>query len=311
MNKRRVGRYHLTIAPGLLLGSYILCLMLVAGCTGDPHKRGGDGDRASSVYWVAKAQQHELLGDLQRARHEYRIALTLSPYDHDIKHRIDKVDQAIRSAIRDLEKTAGKAQRKGQAERAQRLYLDLLSLDPFNQQALFALRAMDEHQAKKRLQAKYPLRPSKSRKPQDEQELRDEDYAYSRQSILQADERARDAASFIRELEAHVTKYPQDDELRNMLLNLRISKARQAFQRKNYDLALSELQRGEKFMQGDPKGLATLGEKRKGYAKTLYLDGVRRVRESRDEAVALWQAALKFDPQDKKIQLRIRNSKLQ
>ncbi|MET0065441.1 MAG: hypothetical protein ABW076_03760 [Candidatus Thiodiazotropha sp.] len=290
------------------LASILLTALLLAGCVSGPQPKGEGGDSASAAYWVSQAQQHERIGDLQRARHEYRIALTLSRNDAKIEQQMELVDKAIQAKTRELEKSAGKAQRKGQIERAQRLYLDLLSLDPANRQALTALRRLDERQAKLRLQAKYPTRPVKGTKPQDERELRDEDYAYSRQSILQADERARDAVSFIRELEAHVAKYPQDDALREMLLELRVSKAQQAFDRRDYDSTLKELLQGEKSLKSDPKALTTLDGHRKRYAKTLYLEGVRRVRVSRPEALDLWQAALKFDPQDKKIQMRIRNA---
>ncbi|MET0051851.1 MAG: hypothetical protein ABW095_12330 [Candidatus Thiodiazotropha sp.] len=286
----------------------VIGMLVVSGCATEFPRSGSPGNPDSAGYWVAQAQQHEQAGDLQQARYEYRIAQTLSQKDRDIPQHIERLEELIQKKSRKLEDSAQKALRKGQTQRAQSLYLDILSLDPGNQQALESLRALDEHRAKQQLQAKYPNRTRKPRKSQDDQELRDEDYAYSRQSILQAEDRARNASGFIKELEAHVEKYPQDDELRKMLLNVRLSKAQQAFDRQDYLQSLQELQRAENSLKGDPPALSSLGERRKSYAKALYLEGVRRIRENRDEAVEIWQLALKFNPQDRKIQLRIRNA---
>ncbi len=292
----------------LLMGGCLIGVLLNYGCSaGLPH-RNDPGNSGSATYWLAQAQKHEQSGDLQQARYEYRIALTLSQNNSDISQEIERLEQVIQRKTAQLERSAQRALRKGHIQKAQNLYLDLLGLDPANPKALEALRALDERHAKQQLQAKYPSRTPKQRKPQDEREFRDEDYVYSRQSILQVADRARNATGFINELEGHVKKYPQDDELRTMLLNVRLTKAQQAFDHQNYGQSLHELQLAENSLTGDKQALASLGERRKRYAKTLYLEGVQRVRENRDEAVELWQAALKFDPQDKKIQLRIRNS---
>ncbi len=295
-------------ARRLLKGSYLISLVMIAGCASDMSHRAVSGDTATTGYWIALAEHNEQAGDLQRARYGYRVAHTLSENDREITRHIERLDRAIRKKTHRLAASAKKAMQKGHLQKAQNLYLDLLGLDPANHQALEALRGMDERQARQRLQVKYPDRPRKSRKAHEEQELRDEGYAYSRQSILQADDRARKASDFIKELEAHVTKYPQDNELRTMLFNLRLSKAQQAFGRQDYVQTLNELQQAENSVKGDKKALSKLSKQRKTYAKTLYLEGVQRARENRDDAVALWQAALKFNPLDKKIQLRIQNS---
>jgi tetratricopeptide (TPR) repeat protein len=292
----------------ILINGCLITLLMIAGCATDRPGRVVSGDRGTADYWVALAKQNEQAGDLQQARYRYRVAQTLSHNDREITRHIKGLDQAIRKKTHRLAASAQQAMQKGQLRQAQNLYLDLLGLNPANHQALEALRSMDERQARQRLQAKYPDRPRKSRKAQDEQELRDEGYAYSRQSILQADDRARNDSDFIKELETHVLKYPQDDELRTMLLNLRLSKAQQAFDRQDYAQTLNEIQQAENSVKEDKKALSKLSKQRKTYAKTLYLEGVQRVRENRDDAVALWQAALKFNPQDKKIQLRIQNS---
>jgi hypothetical protein len=295
-------------AHRLLINGCLITLLMIAGCATDRPGRVVSGDTGTADYWVALAKQNEQAGDLQQARYGYRVAQTLSHNDRDITRHIKRLDQAIRKKTHRLAASAQKAAQKGRLQQAQNLYLDLLGLDPANHQALEALRSMDERQALQRLQAKYPDRPRKRAKAQDEQELRDEGYAYSRQSILQADDRARNDSDFIKELETHVLKYPQDDELRTMLLNLRLSKAQQAFDRQDYVQTLNELQQAENSVKEDKKALYRLSKQRKTYAKTLYLEGIQRVRENRVDAVALWRVALKFNPQDKKIQLRIQSS---
>jgi tetratricopeptide (TPR) repeat protein len=295
-------------AHRLLISACLITLLMIVGCATDKPGRVVSGDTGTADYWVALAKQNEQAGDLHQARYEYRVAQTLSYNDREITRHIEQLDQAIRKKTHRLAASAQKAMQKGQLQQAQNLYLDLLGLDPANHQALEALRSMEERQVRQQLQAKYPDRPRKRRKAQDEQELRDEGYAYSRQSILQADDRARNDSDFIKELETHVLKYPQDDELRKMLLNLRLSKAQQAFDRQDYVQTLNELQQAENSVKEHKKALSRLSKQRKTYAKSLYLKGIQRVRENRDDALALWQAALKFNPQDKKIQLRIQNS---
>lgn len=292
---------------GLLI---IVLPLFVHGCASNKASLNSPESYTSRTTWIRAAQLDEKKGDLQQALFKYRIARTLSRGGADIRKEINRLKNSILEKTENLSFKADKARRERKYNQAQQIYLEILSLDPKHQLALKGLRELDEQSSKRRMKKKVAQsRRHRNRKSDvnESQPYQDEEYAYSRQTIMESGSRADNVAAFIGELETHVIKYPKDIELREKLLNIRIVEARKLFQAMRYGESLQQLQQIETVFKNDKQAISRILEMRKEFAKSLYLKGVRGVRSEQGYAVNLWKAALKFDPDDKRIRLRIQN----
>ena len=299
--KRSVRRFALFVLVFLILGY---------GCARNESAMKRDGSYASTATWIRAAQVHEHQGDLQQALYKYRIARTVSGQDPAVTGEIKRLQNRIALKTGKLAASAKQAQSERKYGRARSLYLEILSLEPKHREALAGLRQLDERNSKRKMRKKIALsRRNRTSKPAAKQSrgYDDEGYAYSRQAILQAESRAADVDAYIKELEKHVLKYPKDRELSSMLLNTRMVQARAAFQAETYQQSLHHLREAERVFGNEAEVLGKLSLARKEFAKALYLKGVRSVRSDRANAVKLWEAALMFDPEDKRTRLRIQN----
>jgi tetratricopeptide (TPR) repeat protein len=289
----------------------LIFLMISLGCAKKSNLNGWpDSPYALPSTWINAAERHEQAGDLQRALYEYRIARTVSARDTSINSEIKRLEDRIEKKSKSLMRAAKKAQDQGKLARAHEYYLEVLSLEPKHQKALEALRRLDKNNQNKRMQKKVALsqryRERKSHK-KTKRDYEDEGYVYSRQAILQAESRAADVPTYIADIEKHIKKYPQDTELKEMLLNIRIVQARAAFQSAKYEKSLYHLSAAEKLFKHERKASGKLAGIREELGRDLYLKGVQRVRTEPVNALKLWKTALKFNPNDKRTLLRIQN----
>ncbi|MEW8625799.1 MAG: hypothetical protein AB2551_08620 [Candidatus Thiodiazotropha sp.] len=265
------------------------------------------GNYADPQRLMRSAANHEKKGDLYKALMEYRIARTLSPGSSKPSREADRLEKLVSDKTDKLMSIAEKKWAKGKLQSAEVLYLKILTLDPSHKTAFDRLRDINKKQLHLKMKQKVALsqRYRKNSIRKKNQQTEDEGYIYSRQAILQAENRAKDVASYIGELEKHITKYPNDMELKVMLMNVRVVQARAAFRTSEYDRSLYHLAAAEELLSNDAKLLKKLSEARKEFGKELYLKGLRRVRSEPVNAIELWRIALKFDPDDKRTQLRI------
>jgi tetratricopeptide (TPR) repeat protein len=285
--------------------------MVCYGCARKSNLNGWpDSPYALPSTWINAAERHELVGDLQRALYEYRIARTVSVRDASINREIERLEDRIEKKVKSLMIAAKKAQGQGKINRAHEYYLDVLSLKPNHREALEALRRLEKNNQNEKMQRKVALsqrdRKGKSHK-KTKRDYEDEGYVYSRQTILQAESWVADAPTYIAELEKHIKKYPQDTELKEILLNTRIVQARAAFRSAKYEKSLYHLLAAEKLFKHERKASGKLAVIREELGKDLYLKGVRSVRSEPVNALKLWKTALKFNPNDKRTLLRIQN----
>ncbi|MES9927604.1 MAG: hypothetical protein ABW158_05770 [Candidatus Thiodiazotropha sp. 6PDIVS] len=289
----------------------LLLLLLSLGCA----KNGLVSERNESSFskastWTKSAARHEKRGDLQKALYEYRIARTVSGKSAKIDRQIERLRTKIDKKVSALISTAKKAHNKGKLSRAKTIYLDILALDPQHETAFNGLRSINRESLQLKMKSKVALsqRYQKNRsRRKTKNNYSDEGYVYSRQAILQTENRASDVATYIEELEKHILKYPKDTELKEKLMKVRLVQARSAFSSAEYEKSLNHLFKAEKVFKSDPSAIKRLAGLRKELGKTLYLKGVRSVRTEPVKAVELWRTALKFDPEDKKSQIRIKN----
>ncbi|MEJ2622700.1 MAG: hypothetical protein P8163_21395 [Candidatus Thiodiazotropha sp.] len=256
---------------------------------------------------MQSAASHEQQGHLYQALKEYRILRTLSPGSSKSRQGIERVEALISKKTDTLMKMAENKLDGGKLKSAQALYLKILALDPKHKAAFGRLREINKRELKQKMKQKVSLslryRKNNSRKKRRNAE--DEGYIYSREALLQTESRPKDVSSYIAELEKHILKYPNDSELKSMLMNVRIVQARAAFRSSNYDRSLEHISAAERLLSSDGKLMKKLSDTRKELAKELYLKGVRNVRSEPVNAIELWRIALKFDPDDKRTQLRI------
>jgi hypothetical protein len=290
------------------------CSLLPTGCAREVRMdegmsgiRGAYGDAKT---WLRAAEGHEAQGDLQRALFEYRLAKTVSRRDAPIVQAIERVQKQIEARTGKLSREAKNAVVQDKRSTARRIYLEILSLQPDNRAALAALRKLEEGDSLRALEKKVAL--SKHSKTDGRSPVRgtvdyaEEGYAYSRQALLEEAERPSDARQLLQELEKHVERYPQDRELRRLLVETSLGLTEQTYQAEQLDKALSYINKAEQVSQADAKLRQIVADARKRYGRELYNKGVISYRNEPQKALKAWRYALEFDPQDEKSRLRIR-----
>ncbi|MBW9268539.1 MAG: hypothetical protein K1566_02745 [Candidatus Thiodiazotropha sp. (ex. Lucinisca nassula)] len=270
-------------------------------------KSSNPGSYSDPKRLMLSAAKHEQKGDLYNALMEYRIARTVSVDTAKPDREVKRLEKLIAEKTDKLMSIAEKKYARGKLQSAEVLYFKILTLDPNYTAAFDRLRDINRKQLYKKMRQKVALsqRYRKSSLRKKNRQTEDEGYIYSRQAILQAENRENDVEGYIAELEKHITKYPSDTELKEMLVNVRIVQARASFGDSDYDSSLDHLTAAEESLNNDDKFLKKLLAARKEFAKELYLLGLRSVRSEPVNAIELWKSALKFDPNDKRTQLRI------
>jgi tetratricopeptide (TPR) repeat protein len=271
------------------------------------------GSYGKTSTWLNAAAEHERKGDLQRALFDLRVAKTVSRKDGKINAAIERVKSKIAEQTKKHMRQGKQALREGKLNQARNHYLRVLSLDPKHEAALAAMRGIDKRDSKAKMETKVALsmqnyrRSAKTRKQA--KGFQEEAYTYSQQALLQPDEKPTDIGSYIQEIEAHLKKFPQDKEVRELLANTYFKQAQIAFEAERYGDALEYLNNAERASGGETKRLKKVKKQRKSYGKALYLKGVRIARDEPQHAIKYWEYALQFDPDDRKSRLRLRNIK--
>ncbi|MCU7863579.1 MAG: hypothetical protein KZQ92_06345 [Candidatus Thiodiazotropha sp. (ex Lucinoma borealis)] len=294
----------------LFASIWVTVILLGSGCAIDSKRvKGSSGGYGDPKTWVAAAETHEKQGDLQGALFEYRVARALAKQDPVIKKSIKRIESQISKRTKKMIARGNKAVRQGKTSKARRHYLETLGLEPNNKDALEAMRRLDEKSSRRSMERKVALSQrnykSRRKKAKNNNGYGDETYTYSRQAILQAGSRPASIDELIKELKKHIAKYPNDLEMRSLLSKTRIGQAEKSYQAENYSDTLSYLEQAESAVNGDRKKLQTIIKIRKEYGKGLYIKGLRSSRSEPKQALKYWEHALKFNPDDKRTQLRI------
>lgn len=288
----------------------VAVILSLPGCAREVKNAEGSGVYDNAQTWLRAARTHEEQGDLQRALFEYRVARTLSGHRGDIGRDLQRVEKKIEEGTAALMQQAEHAAKRGDNKAARAHYLELLGLQPNHRKALAALRELDKKRSLLGLKKKRELVRRNQRNERITRgggEYSDEGYTYSRQAILDAAARSQVSGRLLAEMERHLNKYPEDSELRGLLIETGLALAEKAYQAQQYDAALDYLARTEQATLADRARKHVLGKARKHYARELYSQGVISYRNEPQKALSYWQYALKFDPADEKSRLRIRS----
>ncbi len=297
----------------LLFYPLLLASLLIISACATKGTKGGlvSGSYGKPSTWLKAAAEHERKGDLQRALFDLRVARTVSRKDGKINAAIERVQAKIAAQTKKQMKQGAQALRQGKLTQARNHYLRVLSLDPKHEAALAAMRRIDKRNSKAKMETKVAMSLRNYRKSAKSRKLakgfHEEAYTYSRQTLLQPDDPPADVESYIKEIETHLKKFPKDAEVRELLANTYIKQAGIAFQEEKFSQALNSLEQAERASNGDAKRIKNIRMQRKSYGKALYIKGVRSSRDEPQHAIKYWEYALKFDPDDKKSRLRLRN----
>ncbi|MEW8352897.1 MAG: hypothetical protein AB2665_03775 [Candidatus Thiodiazotropha sp.] len=293
-----------------LLG--ILLLVLGSGCSSTQSAKGViSGDYGRPATWLRSAEAREKKGDLQGALYNLKVARTVSRRDSKINAAIRRVEAKINRQSEKMMRQGKQAVSQGRLTKARRYYLKALSLNPKHKSALEAMRELDKRASKAAMKKKVARSNSnynnRTKKKKLAKGFHEEAYIYSRQEILQAEGRQANLGEYLKEIETHLKKFPKDREVRDLLSKILLDQAGAAFDAENYKDALDYLQRAERVFTSDADRLDKIQQQRKAYGRALYLKGVRSSRNEPEHAIKYWEYALKFDPDDKKSRLRLRN----
>jgi tetratricopeptide (TPR) repeat protein len=296
-----------------LIGS-LLCssvLLLTLGCSSTkPGKGVKPGRYGNPATWLRAAEESERKGDLQRALFNLKVARTVSRKGRKINLDIERVETEIASQCKKRMSQGNRAVRQGKLTKARRYYLQVLGLNPKHKEALEAMRKLDKRASKASMKKKVARSDSNYNYRKKNEKLakgfHEEAYIYSRQEILQADEKQTNPTEYIKEIEIHLKKFPRDREVSALLSKILLKQAGAAFEAENFNDALRYLERAERAFNSDSNRLATIRKQRKAYGKALYMKGVRSSRDAPGHAIQYWRHALEFDPDDRKSRLRLR-----
>ena len=289
-----------------------LLLGLNGGCSSTgPSKGAISGDYSKPTTWLNAAAEHERKGDLQTALYNLKLAKTVSKRDAKINAEIKRIETKIESQSKKRVSQAKKAVRQGKLAEARRYYLEILGLNPKHKQALAAMRKLDERASKASMKKKVARSNSnysnRAKKKKMDKGFHEEAYIYSRQEILHAEDKQLNPREYIKEIETHLKKFPKDTEVREQLSKTLLKQAATAFKAENYSDTLRYLEKAEQAFNSDSKRLMAIQKLRKVYGKELYVRGLRSSRKEPAQSIKYWEYALKFDPNDKKSRLRLRN----
>ncbi|MCG7875918.1 MAG: hypothetical protein JAZ17_09685 [Candidatus Thiodiazotropha endolucinida] len=300
-----------TLLSSLLLS---VCLLLHGGCSSYPSSKGAkSGNYGNPTIWLNAAEAHENRGDLQSALFDLKVARTVSARDTKINAAIQRVEAKIAAQSKKKMNQGKRAVRQGKLNKARRYYLEVLGLNPKHKEALAAMRKLDERASKASMKKKVAVSNrnynNRTKRSKLAKGFEEEAYIYSRQEILQAEDKQANPAEYLKEIETHLKKFPKDKEVRDLLSKTLLIHANTAFEEEKYNDALGYLEQAERAFNGDDKRLKKIQQQRKAYGRALYAKGVRSSRADPGHAIKYWEYALKFDPDDKKSSLRLRNSK--
>jgi hypothetical protein len=293
----------------LLLSSI---LVLHSGCSSTRSAKGRvQGNYANPSTWLNAADERERKGDLQGALYNLKVARTASRRDKKINTAIERIEKKIAGLSKKNMSQGKRAARRGRITQARRHYLKVLSLNPKHKQALEALRELEKRSSqasmKKKVARSNRNYNHRAKKPKLPKGFHEEAYIYSRQAILQTEDKQSNPDDYIKEIEKHLQKYPKDKEVREQLSNTLLKQIDTAFESENYKHALGYIEQAERTFNSDPRRLAKIQQQRKAYGKKLYMKGVKSLRDEPKLAITYWEYALQFDPDNKKSRLRLRN----
>jgi tetratricopeptide (TPR) repeat protein len=271
-------------------------------------------DAAVAAAIAAHRKQAERLasgGDLAGAAQEWRILTLLSPDDPHFRAQLASTRAAIAQGVL-LQLQAGNAAlRSGDAERASVAMLKALALDPDNAEAARVLRDIDR-QKLARIQNNRATRASQAASaaagragPSSEAS---ESYDIDQRIEMF---RAGDIDGGLAELGAYVDANPGNAAARQRIAATVFERGREIEAKGAREQALMLYEKAG-ALRGKPlpEWTAQVQKLRKSLSESYYEKGMQAYRTDTGAAIKLWEASLRFDPENRKAAAKLSEAKV-
>jgi tetratricopeptide (TPR) repeat protein len=264
-----------------------------------------------------RAQRYAQAGDLASAAREWQIVTLLAPQDEAARAQLETTHAAIRQGVRDNLQLGNTALRNGDSDHATLAMLKVLSLDPDNPDAPKVLREID----RQKLQRIQGTRASRV-------EAQTNGAGTSRAAPASAptkgggvesydiDQRiemfkAGDLAGGLRELRAFVDANPTNDGARQRIATTVYERAAELEAKGAREQALPLYEQAAS-LRGKPVAdwTAHIQGLRKALSEDYYDRGMQAFRTDATVAIKLWETSLRYDPQNRKTEARLREAKI-
>ncbi len=244
-----------------------------------------------------QAQALQKQGRWAEAAAEWEILALLRPERAEYRRELNEARAHIEKTVSDRLQSAADMRQRGDIDRAQLLYLKVLSLDPDNTVAAQALRELEGDRTRRAVRSARPAvvakvdRVSPARaESATASERRDLEYA----SLLL---RQGEYAASIKAFEGYLKTHPKDDLGRRYLSDAHVQLGQQRLQQGKKEEAVLHLESANRLRGNDaPEINGTLTTLRKSLAEEYYQQGVRTQATDIRQAVALLERAVRYDP---------------
>ena len=253
------------------------------------------------------AQQARSAGDLAKAENEWHIVALLAPDEPKYRREQEAVTAAIRQGVREQLQIGNAALKGGDSERATQAMLRVLALDPDNDEAAKALREIDRQRI-----TRIQVDRAQKLKPVDIAGVKTAASASEQYDLEQPLEmlRAGDVNGGLRELRAYVDANPGNRAARQKIGTAVADRARELQAKGSREQAYTLYEQAV-ALRGEttPEWTTQMQALRKALSEEYYSNGERAYRSDVALAIKQWETSLRYDPQNLKASLRLRDAR--
>ena len=260
-----------------------------------------------------QAERSASSGDLAASRREWQILALLAPDDAQIRAQLDATRAAIVDGVREQLQAGDAALRGGDSDRAGIAMLKALALDPDNAEAAMVLRDIDR-QNLARIQSNRATRASQTaaataRPSPGSAANADASESYDIDQRIEMF-RAGDVEGGLKELRAFVAANPGNQVARQRIATTVWERGREAEGKGAREQALMLFEQAE-ALRGKPlpEWTAHAQKLRKSLSESYYNKGMQAYRTDTASAIRLWEASLRYDPENRKAAAKLQEAK--
>ena len=261
-----------------------------------------------------QAQKYRQSGDLPAAAEQWHVVTLLAPGDQGAARELAATRAAIEQGAKENLAAGNAALRAGDGERAMAAMLRALAFDPGNAEAARAVREI-ERQKLARVQADRAAKVRQQdealtyRGPRTPAQAADSGDGYDLEQRLELF-RAGDVSGGLRELREYVDANPRDRAGRQRIGAAVYERARELESKGARADALAMYEQAVS-LRGDaaPGWAASIASLRKSLSDEYFERGQRAFRTDLAAAIVNFEASLRYDPQNAKAALRLKEAR--
>jgi len=248
-------------------------------------------------------------GRWAEARGVWELLVLLQPDSAAYRQRLERTQARIAEATAERLQAAKKARESGDVEQAVLLYLRVLSVDPQNAAAAQALRELEYERVKQAQLGRPPRVLAASRAANGKNDPRPAATPSANElseiELGVALMKQGDYAGSVLALERYLRRNPRDEHARGQLADAYYQLGLALMKEGRKDEALGDLEKAQGLGPSDPAQVGkAIQSARKALGEDYYRLGLQTFNSSIDQAIALWERSLHYDPTH--VQARVR-----